>query len=72
MNFHPLHTYYAMLVYVGMFFLKKPYRLIGLGLILHMLTDLNDCVMTYLNCPQCLIDAPARELVAWLANLLRT
>lgn len=71
-NFHPLHTYYAMVVYIGMLFLKKPYRIIGLGLILHMLTDLNDCVMTYLNCPQCLIEAPARELVAWLGSKFRS
>ena len=48
-NFHPLHTYYAMAVYAAMLFLPKPYRIIGLGLLLHMLTDSNDCVMTYLN-----------------------
>ena len=48
-NFHPLHTYYAMAVYAAMLFLPKPYRIIGLGLLLHMLTDSNDCVMTYPN-----------------------
>lgn len=70
-NFHPLHTYYAMIAYVGMLFLKKPYRIIGIGLLLHMLTDLNDCVMTYLSYPQYLKDAPARELVMWLADFLK-
>ncbi|WP_313907287.1 DUF6122 family protein [Psychrobacter pacificensis] len=68
-NFHPLHTYYAMAVYAVMLFLPKPYRIIGLGLLLHTLTDLNDCVMTYLNCPQCLSEAPARELVEWLVRV---
>ncbi len=67
-NFHPLHTYYAMVGYVGLLFFKKPYRIIGLGLLLHMLTDLNDCVMTYMSAPQYLDNAPARELVAWLAT----
>ena len=67
-NFHPLHSYYAMAVYVAMLVLPKPYRVIGLGLLLHMLTDLNDCVMTYTQIPQALDDAPARELVIWLAN----
>lgn len=67
-NFHPLHSYYAMAVYVTMLVLPKPYRVIGLGLLLHMLTDLNDCVMTYTQIPQALDDAPARELVIWLAN----
>ena len=67
-NFHPLHSYYAMAVYVAMLVLPKPYRVIGLGLLLHMLTDLNDCVMTYVQIPQALDDAPARELVIWFAN----
>ena len=67
-NFHPLHSYYAMAVYVAMLVLPKPYRVTGLGLLLHMMTDLNDCVMTYTQIPQALDDAPARELVIWLAN----
>ena len=67
-NFHPLHTYYAMAAYAAMLFLPKTYKIIGLGLLLHMLTDLNDCVMTYLNCPQCLNKASARELVKWLVT----
>ena len=67
-NFHPLHSYYAMAVYVTMLVLPKPYRVIGLGLLLHMMTDLNDCVMTYVQIPQALDDAPARELVMWLAS----
>lgn len=41
-NFHPLHTYYAMLVYVLLLFPKKT-RLIGLGLCIHMLADFVDC-----------------------------
>ncbi len=67
-NFHPLHSYYAMAVYVGMLMLPKPYSIIGLGLVLHMLTDLNDCVMTYVYLPEALDNAPARELVIGLAD----
>ncbi|MEM8507612.1 MAG: DUF6122 family protein [Bacteroidota bacterium] len=44
-NFHPLHTYYAMIVYVGVFFLRKPFNIIGVGLLFHMLTDALDCWM---------------------------
>ena len=39
-NFHSLHTYYAIAVYIIMIFLRKPFNIIGLGLLLHMLTDL--------------------------------
>ena len=41
-NFHPLHSYYAILIYVvGVFFSKT--RIIAIGLLFHMLTDLIDC-----------------------------
>ena len=41
-NFHPLHTYYAMIVYV-LLLLPKKTRLIGLGLCIHILADYVDC-----------------------------
>lgn len=43
-NFHPLHTYYAMMVYAVMLFFKKT-RLIGIGLATHILADAVDCTM---------------------------
>ena len=42
-NFHPLHTYYAIVLYVILFLIKKT-RVIGLGLLLHLLTDFIDCL----------------------------
>ncbi len=44
-NFHPLHTYYAMGVYVLFLFLRRPFKIIGLGLLFHMLTDYIDCLL---------------------------
>ncbi len=41
-NFHPLHTYVAIVAYSVLFFFKKT-RIIALGLLLHMLTDGIDC-----------------------------
>lgn len=41
-NFHPLHSYWAMLVYVLLLFFKKT-RIIAVGLLFHMLTDFQDC-----------------------------
>lgn len=43
-NFHPLHTYYAMAVYVILVAFKKT-RLIGLGLCIHIVADVVDCLM---------------------------
>ncbi|MGH1385491.1 DUF6122 family protein [Kordia sp.] len=43
-NFHPLHTYYAIAIYMGFLFFKKT-RILGIGLLLHILADLADCWM---------------------------
>ena len=47
-NFHPLHTYYAVGIYFLLLIPKKT-RIIALGLLFHMLTDYIDCYMTLLN-----------------------
>lgn len=43
-NFHPLHTYFSMFVYVILLFFKKT-RILGIGLLIHMLADLVDCLL---------------------------
>lgn len=42
-NFHPLHSYYATVLYTFLFVIKKT-RIIGLGLLLHLFTDAIDCL----------------------------
>ncbi len=41
-NFHVLHSYYAILIYVCLA-IFKPTRLIGLGLLIHIIADAVDC-----------------------------
>ncbi len=41
-GFHPLHTYYAIAVYVVMALVPRS-RLIGIGLLIHMGLDATDC-----------------------------
>ena len=41
-NFHPLHSYPAIFLYIIMAVFPKS-RIIGLGLLLHMGIDLTDC-----------------------------
>lgn len=41
-NFHPLHSYWAIACYVILLFPKKT-RLIALGLVIHIIADLVDC-----------------------------
>lgn len=49
-NYHPLHTYWAMGVYVVLLFFKRT-RLVGIGLLLHLLADAIDCWFSNFNCP---------------------
>lgn len=62
-NFHPLHTYWALLFYVMLLFLRKPFRILGIGMILHLITDFIDCLFTYHHCKECLSTAPALPLI---------
>ncbi|NNF33389.1 MAG: hypothetical protein HKN68_04735 [Saprospiraceae bacterium] len=65
-QFHPLHSYPAMLFYSFLLFMKRPLMVIGIGLLLHMLTDLIDCMMMFNECKQCMVDAPAFDLMAYV------
>jgi len=69
-NFHPLHTYYAMTVYVILLFFRKPFNIIGIGLLFHMLTDFIVCMIMYSNCNECFSDSPAIDLLRNTSNIL--
>ena len=68
-NFHFLHTYYAMLIYVVLLFFRKPFNIIGIGLLFHMLTDYIDCLIMYSSCKKCFADSPAIELLKATSGL---
>ena len=42
-DFHPLHSYYAIAVYLGLAIFKKT-RILGIGLIIHIIADAIDCL----------------------------
>lgn len=43
MGFHPLHTWPAVLLYMGLT-AYRPTRVVGVGLLVHMLLDTLDCL----------------------------
>ncbi len=43
-GFHPLHSYWAIVLYFGLTLVKKT-RLIGLGLMIHIIADATDCLL---------------------------
>ncbi len=48
-NYHPLHSYIACLVYL-LLLLHPRARIIGIGLLMHMMTDGIDCLFSSYNC----------------------
>ena len=68
LGFHYLHTGYAIAVYFILLFLRKPFNIIGIGLLLHMLADLIDCMFMFNNCKACLSNAPAFEVLKAIAS----
>lgn len=46
-NFHPLHSYYAVAVYAILLFPKSS-RIIAIGLLLHIVADSLDCFLSQL------------------------
>ena len=48
-GFHPLHGYVAISIYLAMLIHPKS-RVLGIGLLLHILADATDCVLMKFNC----------------------
>lgn len=69
-GFHPLHSSFAILVYVVLLFLKRIYRIIGIGLLFHMLTDLIDCVFLYQKCKECISGTPVESLIKSISEFI--
>ncbi len=55
-GFHPLHSYYIMPFYFVLLFFKKPFNIIGIGLVFHLFTDSLDCLLTLSYCKNCVIN----------------
>ncbi|MGY8913544.1 MAG: DUF6122 family protein [Flavobacteriales bacterium] len=43
-GYHPLHSYWAIMIYMGLLFLKKT-RIVGLALCIHIVADTADCLL---------------------------
>ena len=48
-GFHPLHSYIAIVLYALLFLFPK-FRIISIGLLMHMATDYIDCIFITHNC----------------------
>ena len=69
-GFHPLHSFYAIAGYMILLFFRKPFNILGIGLSLHMSTDLIDCLIMFNTCQECYIDAPAYKVLVFISDLI--
>jgi hypothetical protein len=70
-NFHVLHSNYAILVYFVLLFLKRPFKIIGIGLLFHILTDLIDCIWSYINSKPPPHDYSFSEIINYAIDIFR-
>lgn len=64
-GFHPLHSQWAIFVYIlGVIFIKqKVVKIVFIGLLFHMITDFIDCLWMFSKCEQCYLSS---EIYKWL------
>ena len=63
-GFHPLHSFYAIGIYIlGVIFIKHNIiRLIFIGLLFHVLTDFLDCLWMFSKCEECYVRSELYEV----------
>lgn len=67
---HPLHSLYLIPVYIALLFFKKPFNILGIGLLFHLFTDAVDCWMTFHHCGECLITNSLFGFISSVSQLL--
>ncbi|UYZ61352.1 DUF6122 family protein [Hymenobacter latericus] len=69
-GFHPLHSFYAIPVYVLLLLLPPPMNVIAVGVLFHLFTDTVDCLWSFRYCRECYLNSRIRGLVDWARKLL--
>ena len=64
-GFHPLHSFYAILIYTILLFIPKT-RMISIGILFHIITDTIDCIWTFTKCHECYLNSKIHELIVLL------
>lgn len=69
-GYHFLHTHYAILIYISMIFLPRPYNIIGVGLLFHMITDFIDGLYMFASNSSLYMDTPTYNIMTWILNFI--
>ena len=66
-GFHPLHSWIAIGVYLILLFFRQT-RIVAVGLLFHMFTDLVDCLWTFARCHDCWLNSRIHEVIGQLGH----
>jgi hypothetical protein len=66
-GFHFLHSWYAIVSYIILLFFKKT-RIIAIGLLLHIFTDIIDCLWMFSECRSCYENSEIFKFISKLSN----
>jgi hypothetical protein len=62
-DYHFMHSVYAIIFYILLSLIPhRTLRLVGMGLIIHIIADFTNCFLIYNNCSQCVISKSIRLL----------
>lgn len=68
-GYHPLHSFYALPVYVLLLLLPVT-QPVAVGLLFHLFTDTVDCVWNFSHCHECYLNSRIYALHNWVRKLL--
>ena len=68
-GFHPLHSFYAIPVYVLLLLLPAT-QIIAVGVLFHLFTDTVDCFWNFRHCHECYVNSRFYALRTRLRKLL--
>jgi hypothetical protein len=70
-GYHYLHSFHAILIYLLALFLRKPYKIIAIGLLFHMFTDFIDCIFTFKKYNNGVFNESVYNFLNYISNLLK-
>ena len=68
-GYHPLHSFYAVPVYVLLLLLPAT-QIVAVGLLFHLFTDTVDCLWSFRHCHECYLNSRIYALGNWVRKLL--
>lgn len=68
-GYHPLHSFYAIPVYVLLLLLPAT-QIIAVGLLFHLFTDTVDCLWSFRHCHECYLNSRIYALRNWVRKVL--